>query len=156
MTIPKITKGGHMTIVNLLKQQHQQLIGIMDRLEQVSDVESDSRDEYFQQFKATFNLHDKIEDKIVYPALKKYPELEKLILKSYQAHHVVEVGILELRMVPYNSDNWGPKFSVIRDSIMMHMTEEETKVFPKAEMLVNPQELDKLAAEAKALIEDEK
>jgi hypothetical protein len=143
-----------MNIVTLLKQQHQRLIGIMDRLAQVSDTDSDQRDQLFQEFKDVFNLHDKIEDKIVYPALRKQPQLEKLILKGYQAHHMAEVGILELRMVPFNSESWAPKFWVVRDSILHHMTEEERDILPKAEQLISAAELDRLGNEANDYVKD--
>lgn len=141
-----------MNVITLLKQQHQQLRTVMDKLAQLADTDSDKRDDYFQQFKALFRLHDDIEDKIVYPAFREQKPLEKMILKSYQAHHMAEVGILELKMVPYNTETWAPKFLVVRDSILQHMSEEENDVFPKAEKALSPEELNRLGERAKELV----
>lgn len=93
-----------------------------------------------------FNKHDKAEDDIFYPALKEFSELDRLVRKDQQAHHVVEVA-LELRLLPYMSDSWGPKFSVVTDSVICHMAEERKKVFPQALNFLDENKLNELGAD---------
>ena len=138
-----------MNIFTMLKNDHKELLAVMDKMLVSSNQETKKFDESFQKFKAEFMLHDKIEDEILYPKLLEIPELKQLILKSYQAHHVVEVAILELRITPYSNENWLPKFSVVYDCIKHHIEEEESVVFPEAEKLLDKNEMDNLTAMAK-------
>lgn len=137
-----------MNVIDVLKDGHQQLIKVMDELEAAADKNAENCDALFQKFKSLFNEHDEIEDKIFYPALKAHPQLNKIANKGYQAHHMVEIGILELRLVPYNSESWGPKFSVIKDSVVTHINEEENVLFPHVSTLFSEQELSNMGQQA--------
>ena len=133
-----------MNAINILEEDHKKLISVMEQLEAVAKKQTDECDELFQQFKDTFNQHDDAEDKIFYVACQKHTQLDWLVRKSYQAHHVVEVALLELRLMPYTSDTWAPKFSVVRDSILTHIQEEEAALFPQAATIFSGEELNNL------------
>jgi hemerythrin superfamily protein len=133
--------------IDQLREDHKNLLSVMDELEDEINNNTGNYQDLFQEFKQIFNMHDKAEDEIVYPVLKEYPDLNKLILKGYQAHHVVEVGILELRITPYTSETWGPKFLVVKDSILSHMTEEEQQLFPLATNHLDQQKLQQMGEE---------
>lgn len=132
-----------MNIIEQLLEDHQKIRAVLNRMEQAVASDSDCSD-LFKEFKTLFNQHDDAETDIIYPALQKYPELNKLILKGFQAHHLVEVGLLELRLLPFNAESWGPKFLVIRDSLLTHMEEEEQQVFAKARQLLSDEELNRM------------
>lgn len=136
-----------MDAIEILKNDHENLISVMANLEAAIDANHESYDELFQKFKHLFYIHDKAEDDVFYPALKKYPELKKLVNKGYQAHHIVEVAILELKLTPYSNESWGPRFSVVRDCILTHMAEEEEQLFPKVINLLDKNELENLGRE---------
>jgi hemerythrin-like domain-containing protein len=134
--------------IQILVQDHNELKRVMNALEDAIMTENvDDMGDLFQEFKRLYNLHDEIEDEILYPALRDFPETHKLILKSYQAHHVVHVGVLELRLVPYRSEDWGPKFLVIKDSILSHIKEEESRLFEHARLLLDSGKLEELGRE---------
>lgn len=132
-----------MNAITILKNDHQDLIEIMAKLEFAADKGA-KVDELFQDFKRYFNQHDKAEDEIIYPVFKDIPEFKKLINKGYQAHHIVQVALLELRLIPFASESWAPKFSVLRDSILVHMEEEENILFPMVEEKVSDEILNRL------------
>ena len=133
--------------IDILKEDHKNLILVMDKLEEALNNNSDDYVNLFQDFKKLFSDHDDSEDKILYPALIEYPELNKLILKGYQAHHMVKVGLLELRIAPYKSEAWEPKFLVIKDSLLAHMSEEENKIFSLASTYLDQSKLENLGNE---------
>jgi hemerythrin superfamily protein len=133
-----------MNAIQILKKDHKKLIDLMDKIEVSAQNSHKDLDKLFTEFKKEFSLHDESEDNIVYPTFIKHKELKPLILKGYQAHHVVEVGILELRLLPFNSESWLPKFLVIKDSILTHAKEEEKLLFPTASKVINEQTLIKL------------
>ncbi len=132
-----------MNAIALLKKDHEELIEIMAKLEFAADNGAEV-DKLFQDFKKSFHQHDNAEDEIIYPVFKDIPEFKKLINKGYQAHHIVEVALLELRLIPFLSESWAPKFSVLRDSILVHLEEEENVLFPMAEAKVSEEILNRL------------
>jgi hemerythrin-like domain-containing protein len=139
-----------MNIIDKLENDHEEVRAIMAELTLLlnSNDDSDKKQELFDKFKEAYSKHTKIEENIVYPAFEKYPELQKLARKGYQAHHVVDVGLLELKLWPFSSDSWEPKFSVIQDSILTHMEEEENMLFEEARDIVDETELVKLREQA--------
>jgi len=137
-----------MNLLDALMEDHKKIKTVMDSIEVSADKSDDSCDKYFQEFKKLFNVHDKIEDEIVYPKLLQFPELKKLVRKAYQAHHVVEVAILELRLTPYSSENWLAKFSVMHDGILKHIEEEEEMIFPKAKELIDNEAMTEMTIKA--------
>lgn len=140
-----------MNAIERLLADHVELRRTMEQLANIADQDIQQRENLFKQFQALFKTHDKAEDSIFYPAAKEYENLKPLVLKSYQAHHVAEVGIMELKLLPYNTESWAPKFLVVKDAIAMHMDEEEQKLFPKAKQVIDTQKLDTLGKEIDAL-----
>lgn len=140
-------------ITDLLRSDHESLIKLMMEMENkiIIREENETLDTLFQSFRKMFTEHDNIEEKVFYPALKNFEETYQLILKASQAHHMVNVGIMELRLLPYTSENWGPKFLVIKDSILSHISEEELKLFKKAEELIDNTQLEELGKKAMEL-----
>lgn len=136
------------TILEILKEDHQKLINTMQTLADCKetgtngDAESATQAELFNQFKEEFKLHDDAEESIFYPELKKHPTLESLVTKGVAAHHLVKMGILELRVVPFHHEKWPAKFAVIQDSILSHMQEEETLLFPQVSTLLSRELLE--------------
>lgn len=133
-------------IISMLKQGNDKLRKIMDQLETLT-VRNDPRyDEFFTNFKEAFTKHDDIEEEILYPALDKFPDqdLNPLILKGEEAHHLIKVGMMELRLVPFASERWLPKFSVLHDAILNHLNEEENKLFPQVAKLEDQSILEDL------------
>lgn len=140
-----------MNIIDLLLEDHEKLTNVMNRFQNMNDnFDKKEYDQLFQEFKKLFNEHDEVEDKVLYPELEKHDELKKLALKGMQAHHIVHVGMLEVRLFPYG-ETWQAKFSVICDAIFSHMNEEEEILFPKMQEVLNVDELDRLGNEANDL-----
>lgn len=135
--------------IKILCEDHQDIIKTMEDIAitvtwpNAFDTHTELKS-LFEKFKQQFNAHDAAEEKIVYPELERIPQLTQKILKCHQAHHMAEVGILELKLLPFSSESWGPKFLIIRDAILSHIKEEETEIFPVAEEILSQRELGEL------------
>ena len=142
------------TILEILKEDHQKLITTMQTLAEcrgtgtpddpVADLKADSamHTQLFNDFKQAFKSHDDAEENVFYPELKQYPTLDSLVSKGVAAHHLVKVGIIELRVIPFHHETWPAKFAVVQDSILSHMQEEETLLFPQVAALVSRELLE--------------
>ena len=100
---------------------------------------------------AALNVHEAIEEKVLYPALKPHAEAHDIVLEGYQEHHVADLIIRELHKLAKNDEKWGAKFKVLEENIAHHIEEEERKMFPTARAVLTTEELNDLGARMKAL-----
>ena len=100
---------------------------------------------------AALNVHEAIEEKVLYPALKPHAEAHDIVLEGYQEHHVADLIIRELHQLAKNDEKWGAKFKVLEENIAHHIEEEERKMFPTARAVLTTEELNELGARMKAL-----
>ena len=131
-----------MNAITILKEDHQKFLKLFDKIEQ--NTEQNKRDIFFQQLQLTITTHMLSEERVFYPAVKRYSEIADVIDKSFQSHHFVNVGLKELHTTPFDSETWLPKFQAIRDSIITHMCDEENCLFPKVMELMDLPQLESL------------
>lgn len=78
-------------------------------------------------------LHDKIEQRLLYPAAMDISdEAEQVVLRCKEAHHIANVVLAELRILPY-SDRYFAKFEKLAEAVRAHIKEEEGELFPMVE-----------------------
>ncbi len=97
--------------------------------------------------------HEKIEEDILYPALKEHPNAKDIVLEGYQEHHVADLLIQELHETDVTDERWGAKFKVLKESIEHHIEEEEGDMFKKARDIFSAAELKELGERMEALKE---
>lgn len=106
-----------------------------------------SRTAVLNTLTAELNLHELVEEKILYPALKAHPETRDIVLEGYQEHHVADVLTRELVQLPSDDEQWGAKFKVLKESLEHHIKEEEREMFVKARGIFSRDELLRLGTE---------
>lgn len=139
-----------MNAITILRADHQQFLELFEQLDQTTDNDK-NREILFQRFEFIFTTHTLNEEKIFYPAVQALAEFKALIDKSYQSHHIVDVGLKELHTIKFNNPDWLPTFRAIRDSILTHMQEEEEVLFPQLEGVMKAAQLAALGQEIAAL-----
>src|SRR5437868_6648866 len=81
---------------------------------------------------AKLTMHEMIEERVLYPALKAHPQGKDLALEGYQEHHVADLLIKELHDLPKDDERWGAKFKVLKENLDHHIGEEEGPMFRTA------------------------
>jgi hypothetical protein len=100
---------------------------------------------------AELNVHELIEEKVLYPALASTKEARAIVLEGSQEHHVADVLLKELRRMPKSDERWGAKLKVLQESIEHHIQEEERKMFPIARGVLERDALHALGVKMRAL-----
>ncbi len=140
-----------MDAITLLKEDHQKLKKLMDELEKTTERGVKTREELFGKLVAELTVHEKIEEEIFYPAVKERAttkKLEELIAESYEEHHFVDMVAAELKKTPFDAEEWGAKFKVMKENIEHHAVEEEEgKLFPKVRRAFTAEELKDLGTQ---------
>lgn len=100
---------------------------------------------------AELNVHELIEEKVLYPALASVKAARAIVLEGTQEHHVADVLLKELHRMPKSDERWGAKLKVLQESIEHHIEEEERRMFPIARGTLDREALHALGVKMRAL-----
>jgi hypothetical protein len=133
-----------MDAMSLLKEDHQKVKKMLVELESTTERGVKTREELFTKVKQELVIHEAIEEKIFYPALKDHPKTKEIALEAYQEHHVVDMVMAEIEGIAYDDEAWGAKFSVMKENLEHHIEEEEGEMFKQAKQVFDADELAQL------------
>jgi hypothetical protein len=135
----------------LLETDHRRFEDLLKRGEETTERAVKSRAEVLDALTGELNVHELIEEKILYPALKGHAEARDIVLEGYQEHHVADVILGELKTLAKDDERWGAKFKVLKENLAHHIEEEESHMFRTARGLFSREELTDLGVRMKAL-----
>ena len=133
-----------MDALKLLKADHDEVKQMLADLEDTTERAEKTRTEGLATLKQELEIHEAIEEEIFYPALKEHPKTKDLALEGYEEHHVVDTIMGELEGVEPSDETWMAKFSVMKENLEHHISEEEDEMFPKVEQVFDDEELEDL------------
>jgi hemerythrin-like domain-containing protein len=137
--------------VALLESDHRRFEELLKQGEETTQRARKTRTQLLDTLTALLNVHESIEEKVMYPALKPHAEARDIVLEGYQEHHVADLIVNELHDLAKDDEKWGAKFKVLKESLEHHIEEEEKRMFPIARAVLGRAELDDLGARMKAL-----
>ena len=142
-----------MDALKLLKDDHDKVKGMLEKLDETTERAEVTRTEGLQALKQELTVHEAIEEEILYPALKEFSK--DIALEGYEEHHVVDMIMAELEQTPVGDETWAAKFTVMKENLEHHIEEEEGEMFKKARQVMDESELtelgDRMAARKEAL-----
>jgi hypothetical protein len=133
-----------MNALTLLEDDHRKMRKLLDELEATTERGIRTREELYSTIKGELTIHELIEEEIFYPALKKHPKAEDIVLEGYEEHHVVDLVMAELENLPVDDESWGAKAKVMKENVEHHMEEEEGDMFKQARSVFDRTELEEL------------
>lgn len=136
-----------MNAIELLKNDHEKVSTILDKLEPTTERAVKTREDLFARLKEELDLHAHIEERVFYPALERESETRALTLAAYEEHHLVKILLREIDELPVDSEQWTAKFKVLRDNVQKHVEEEEKEIFVKARQALSVEQLDELGTQ---------
>lgn len=135
----------------LLEADHRLFEDLLKQGEETTERAVTRRTELLARLSAELNVHELLEEKILYPALKAHSEARDVVLEGYQEHHVADLIVRELQGLATDDEKWGAKFKVLKENIEHHIEEEEGKMFRAARGVLSRDELQELGSQMKAL-----
>ena len=133
-----------MNAFKLLKADHEKVAGILESIDKTTERALKTREELFTRLKQELDLHAKIEEEILYPALKELEETRELALEGYEEHRLVKQLLEELEAAAKDDEEWTAKFTVLKENIEHHVEEEEGEMFKKARRALSEEEIETL------------
>ena len=135
----------------LLKTDHRRFEELLKQGEETTERAMKRRTQLLTMITSELNVHELIEEKILYPALKPHDKAREIVLEGYQEHHVADLIAKELETLAKDDEKWGAKFSVFKENVEHHIQEEESKMFRTARAVLRREELNALGVRMKAL-----
>ena len=137
--------------VKLLEKDHRRFEKLMEEGEETTPRAYRRRRGVLATLAAEIAAHEKKEEKVLYPALKRHPESRDIVLEGYQEHHVADVLVTELKNMNPTDERWGAKFKVLKESLEHHIEEEEGHMFRTARSVLGRDRLEELGRRMQAM-----
>ena len=136
-----------MDAITLLMNDHRRFEELLKQGEETTERAVKGRTDLLETITVELGVHELIEEKLLYPALKKFPEARDIVLEGFEEHHVADLILKELHEVAKDDEQWGAKFKVLKESIEHHIQEEEGDMFRKARGVMSQEDLAALGRE---------
>ena len=145
-----------MDAFTLLKQDHEKVSGIFEKLEDTTERAIKTRAELFAQLKTELDIHAHIEETILYPVLKEADETREIALEAVEEHNVVKQLLSELEEMPVDQEEWKAKLTVLRENVEHHVEEEEGEMFGQARQILSREQIESLGDQLQAAKQEQK
>ena len=139
-----------MNAIQLLKDDHKKVRGLLAELESTTNRGVKKRTQLLETIGKELRVHSKIEEEIFYPALKAASQKsddDKMYFEALEEHRAAgELVLPDLEKTDPSSDKFGGRAKVLKELVDHHAGEEEKDMFPRARQLLSAAELTALGA----------
>jgi hypothetical protein len=137
--------------LELLRSQHDEVEGLIEDIEDCDDPREKA--ELFQELADKLAAHSAIEEKIFYPSVMTEDTREQLI-ESTEEHLAVKRLLADMMELDCDDEHFDAKLTVLKENVRHHAhDEEEDKLFPEVEAMMDEDELAALGNELLAMFE---
>ena len=117
-------------VVEMLKEDHEKVKGLFEDFE---SAEGRERADIAATAIMELEVHADLEEKLIYPAIRKHIDEDEMMNEAVEEHHLVHVLIKELKKLKPKDEVFQAKFKVLGELVKHHIEEEEGEMLPKAQ-----------------------
>ena len=143
-----------MNAIQLLKDDHKKVRGLLAELESTTARGTKKRTQLLSTIGRELRVHTKLEEEIFYPALREAGEKsedEKMYFEALEEHRAAgELVLPDLEKTAPDSEKFSGRAKVLKELVEHHADEEEKEMFPRARKLLSAAELNALGAQMAA------
>jgi|GEM_PF-1416026 len=140
-----------MLATEILKQDHREVMNLIELLEQASDSDEESVGadhlETFARFRDALSLHMQAEEEIYYPALATSEDFADEMEDSVADHEMVKENLAQMSALDPATDEFQELLTETRAALEMHVTKEEDDLFPESIELLGEDRIRELGEE---------
>jgi hemerythrin superfamily protein len=131
----------------LLKDDHKRVRKLFREFQQAGKDAKARKAKIVDQIIEELTVHTYLENEVMYPSVRKaLPDLEDDVLESYEEHHVADVLVMELSTMTPDDERFDAKTTVLIETVIHHIEEEEQDWFPKVRAGMGRKDLQELGA----------
>jgi len=117
-------------VIEMLKEDHEKVKGLFEDFE---SAEGRERADIAATAIMELEVHADLEEKLIYPAIRKHIDEDEMMNEAVEEHHLVHVLIKELKKLKPKDEVFQAKFKVLGELVKHHIEEEEGEMLPKAQ-----------------------
>ena len=137
--------------LDLLRSQHDEVEDLIAEIEDADDP--DEKTQLFHQLADKLAAHATIEEQIFYPAVLTGETREQLV-EATEEHLAVKRLLADMMELDCDDEHFDAKLTVLKENVRHHAhDEEEDKLFPEVEAMMDKDELAALGNELLARFE---
>ena len=145
-----------MNAFTLLKQDHKTVADLLEKIDKTTERGIKTREDLFTRLKTELDVHAKIEETILYPALENEEETRDITLEAFEEHRLVKQLLSELESMSKDAEEWTAKFTVLKENVEHHVEEEEGEMFEKARKVLSKEDQEALGTRLEQTKKEEK
>lgn len=119
------------SVTDMLRKDHKKVKGLFEEFEKAGNATAKQR--IVETVLTELEVHSKLEEELIYPAIRAEIDDDDLMDEALEEHHVVHGLLVELKKMKPNDERYDAKFTVLAENVRHHIKEEESEMFPKAE-----------------------
>ena len=125
--------------VTLLKRDHRTVKALFRKFEKAT--RRSERQKLGEEIIEELSVHAALEEQLVYPLLRARDKRgEQSVLNALEEHHAVKIVLAELDGMKVDHERYAAKMHVVRESVEMHIEEEERELLPRLARLLDAEE----------------
>ena len=121
-----------MLATEILKQDHREVMNLIELLENAEDNDADENRETFSRLRDALMLHMQEEEEIYYPALASLEDFADDVEDNVADHEMVRDNLAEMSGLDPVSEDFQDLLAETKAAIEMHVTKEEDDIFPES------------------------
>jgi hemerythrin-like domain-containing protein len=141
-----------MDAYQILMKDHRNVEDLFEKIEKTDDGQHKEREQLLGKLREELELHTEIEERLLYPEMKKHPGTKKLAGEALEEHGEVKRLLQELPKLSPGEERWSDMIEELDHAVQHHVREEEEQMFPAARREISEsraKELDRQIEEMK-------
>jgi iron-sulfur cluster repair protein YtfE (RIC family) len=98
----------------------------------------DNSPQLFSALREELIHHVNVEETILYPNLLKIPKLEEEVRVAWEEHNLIMQLLQEMDDQAISKESWQSKLITLKKLILVHINDEEERLFPLIQSLASP------------------
>lgn len=133
-----------MDLIDFLKQEHGRVNKLLERLSDTSEGAVKTRQRLGEQVKTELELHARLEERHLYPVLKKIDETKDRVGEAIEEHREYLNLARQLARMNVQGEGFLEKVKELTGIVSHHVREEEDEIIPQAEKAIGREEREEL------------
>jgi hemerythrin superfamily protein len=121
-----------MDAYQILMKDHRKVEDLFEKIEKTEDGDRKERAELFNKLREELELHTEIEERLLYPEMKKLLGTKQLAGEALEEHGEVKRLLNELAKLSPAEERWSDMIEELDHAVQHHVREEEEQMFPAA------------------------
>ena len=135
-----------MDAIKLLIQDHHDAARAMDAIDSASGP---AKRALFSALVLALKVHDRVEENILFPAVRPHLETAGYSPADREAHRDFEKSIQRLKALPVDDPHWSASFDLMRLHLQRHTSDEESHLFLAIRSFLDDSKLEELGRRMK-------